>query len=517
MIRFLAALFLVLSAYAPASALTPEEQLDNPLLEERAREISQQLRCLVCQNQSIDDSDADLARDLRIEVRSLLTKGLSDNEILTQIRATYGDYVLLNPPVSTSTGLLWATPFLLVILGGVGFVAMRRKTVTPETPAPETSRAESLEASPRLDPASSGFSNKAAFIGLALIITLTAGLYIMLGRPDLAPQPLAERSQELQSAATEQSAQDESLKKALNDAQEAAKANPDSVEAHLRLAMIAAEANAFELELNALDRALALTGDSPQIKSIKAEALSRKAGGLVTIPARNLIAEVLQVSPEEPRALYLFGLAAYQDEDYLTALERWGKLQSLMAPTTPLALRLAENIADAAERAGVPVPQNTSPFAMAEGLSDEERDEMISGMVESLEARLIDNPQDEAGWDRLINARQVLGDQDGMIRALIGAANAFPQIMERQVIALEAIVLEQREADHINEALSLLDRINTLSPRGPQFLFFAGHFAVISGETDLAVSLWQELEAKMDDSNPLKSQLQDQIRSLQNP
>ena len=512
MIRLLTALFLVLSAYAPASALTPEEQLDNPLLEERARGISQQLRCLVCQNQSIDDSDADLARDLRIEVRSLLTQGLSDDAILTQIRATYGDYVLLNPPVSTSTGLLWATPFLLVILGGVGFVAMRRKTVTLETTA-----AESLEGSPPLEPASSGFSNKAAFIGLALIITLTAGLYVMLGRPDLAPQPLAERSQELQTAATEQSAQDESLKKALNAAEEAAKANPDSVEAHLRLAMIAAEANAFELELDALDRALMLTGDSPQIKSIKAEALSRKAGGLVTIPARNLIAEVLQVSPEEPRALYLFGLAAYQDEDYLTALERWGKLQSLMAPTTPLALRLAENIADAAERAGVPIPQNTSPFAMAEGLSDEERDEMIRGMVENLEARLIDNPQDEAGWDRLINARQVLGDQDGMIRALIGAANAFPQIMERQVIALEAIVLEQREADHINDALSLLDRINTLSPRGPQFLFFAGHFAVISGETDLAVSLWQELEAKMDDSNPLKSQLQDQIRSLQNP
>ena len=512
MIRLLAALFLIFSALPPALALTPEEQLDNPILEERAREISQQLRCLVCQNQSIDDSDADLARDLRIEVRSLLTQGLSDDEILTQIRATYGDYVLLNPPVSTSTGLLWATPFVLVILGGVGFIAMRRKTATSGT-----SPSENPEASPRLEPASSGFSNKAVLIGLALIITLTAGLYVMLGRPDLAPQPLAERGQELQSSATEQSAQDESLKKALNAAQEAATANPDSVEAHLRLAMIAAEANAFDLELDALNRALKLTGDSPQIKSIKAEALSRKAGGLVTIPARNLIAEVLQVSPEEPRALYLFGLAAYQDEDYLTALERWGKLQSLMAPTTPLALRLAENIADAAERAGVPIPQNTSPFAMAEGLSDKERDEMISGMVESLEARLADNPQDEAGWDRLINARQVLGDQDGMIRALIGAANAFPQITERQVIALEAIVLEQREADHINDALSLLDRINTLSPRGPQFLFFAGHFAVISGESDLAVSLWQELEAKMDDSNPLKSQLQDQIRSLQNP
>ena len=508
MIRLLTALMLICSVWQPALALTPEEQLDNPILEERARGISQQLRCLVCQNQSIDDSDADLARDLRIEVRSLLTKGLSDDDILTQIRATYGDYVLLNPPVSSATGLLWAMPIILVALGALGFVAMRRrKSAPPEqsAPTPSTTPEDGIALSP-----------KSAFAGFAMILVFTGGLYALLGRPDLAPQPLADRSAEIKSAQSQQSAENESLNAALKDAQAQAEANPTSVESQLRLAMIAAEANAAEIEFSALDRALTLTQGSPAIKAIKAEALSRKAGGLVTIPARNLIAEVLAETPEDPRALYLFGLAAYQDEDYITALDRWTYLQSLLAPTTPIAARLAENIADAANRAGVPVPENTSPFAMAEDMSLEDRAAMINSMVESLETRLSENPQDAAGWDRLINARQVLEDQDGMLRALIGAASAFPDNMERQVIALEVIVLEQQEAYYIDTSITLLDRINTLAPRGPQFLFFAGHFAVISGETELAISLWRELEQSMDDSNPLKAQLQEQIKSLEN-
>ena len=137
---------------------------------------------------------------------------------------------------------------------------------------------------------------------------VTGGLYALLGRPDLAPQPLAERSAEIKSAQSQQTAEHESLTAALKDAQAQAQANPTSVESQLRLAMTAAEAEASEIELSALDRALTLTQGSPAIKAIKAEALSRKAGGLVTIPARNLIAEVLAESPEDPRALYLLAL-----------------------------------------------------------------------------------------------------------------------------------------------------------------------------------------------------------------
>ena len=87
----------------PAKAITAEEMLDDPKLESRARNLSKQLRCLVCQNQSIDDSDAELARDLRREVRGQLLEGASDTEIIQTLRGKYGDYLLLNPPISTGT------------------------------------------------------------------------------------------------------------------------------------------------------------------------------------------------------------------------------------------------------------------------------------------------------------------------------------------------------------------------------------------------------------------------------
>ncbi len=103
----------------PAYAITAEEMLANPVLEERARNLSKQLRCLVCQNQSIDDSDADLARDLRREVRSQIAAGTSDGAIIDQLRAKYGDYVLLNPPLDRATLFLWLSPLGFIILGGL--------------------------------------------------------------------------------------------------------------------------------------------------------------------------------------------------------------------------------------------------------------------------------------------------------------------------------------------------------------------------------------------------------------
>lgn len=499
---------------SPLYAITPEEQLDNPALEDRARAISAQLRCLVCQNQSIDDSDADLARDLRLEVRSLLTEGYSDDAIIAHVRATYGDYVLLNPPLGSATGLLWAAPVILIVLGGLGLWATRRHKPAQAGPSSSKEADISPQDATGMDDDQQSLSPKAVMVGLIAIAVVTSGLYAMLGRPDLDAQPLAGRQAEIADAGKENAALSVSVQEALDEAITAAGENPASVEAHLRLAMAAADASAHDIELNALDTALALTDDSPAIKAFKAEALSRKAGGLVTIPARDLIQEVLSAQPDEPRALYLYGLAAYQDEDYLTALDRWTHLQSMVLPDSPLAARLTLSIADAAGRAGVPVPENTSPFAMANDMTDDERQEMILGMVEGLEARLADTPDNPQGWDRLIRARQTLGDTDGLLRALVAAANTYPDQMERQVVALEAIILEQQEADYLDAALALLDRINTLSPRGPQFLFFAGHFAVISGETDLAVSLWGELAAGLDDTNPIKRELEEQIAAL---
>ena len=118
----------------PALAITPEEILSDPKLEARARALSKQLRCLVCQNQSIDDSDADLARDLRIEVRRQITAGRSDEIIIDQIRQKYGDYVLFNPPLDGGTIFLWLAPIGFIGLGVLIIVLARRNLAVPNSP-----------------------------------------------------------------------------------------------------------------------------------------------------------------------------------------------------------------------------------------------------------------------------------------------------------------------------------------------------------------------------------------------
>ena len=118
----------------PALAITPEEILGDPKLEARARALSKQLRCLVCQNQSIDDSDADLAHDLRIEVRRQITAGRSDEIIIDQIRQKYGDYVLFNPPLDRGTVFLWLAPIGFVGLGVLIIVLARRNLPVPASP-----------------------------------------------------------------------------------------------------------------------------------------------------------------------------------------------------------------------------------------------------------------------------------------------------------------------------------------------------------------------------------------------
>ena len=123
--RLLAALaFLLLAgAWAPAHAVEPGEMLADPALEARARHISQELRCLVCQNQSIDDSNAELARDLRVLVRERLSAGDSDAAVLTFVEARYGEFVLLRPRLRWHTLLLWLTPLLL--LAGAAYTLLR--------------------------------------------------------------------------------------------------------------------------------------------------------------------------------------------------------------------------------------------------------------------------------------------------------------------------------------------------------------------------------------------------------
>ena len=116
MTRLALALFLLLAA-SPAWAVRPDEMLPDPALEARARTVGEELRCLVCRNQSIEDSEADLAHDLRVLVRQRIAAGDSDQQVVDYVRSRYGDFVLLRPPFEWSTALLWGGPAILLLIG----------------------------------------------------------------------------------------------------------------------------------------------------------------------------------------------------------------------------------------------------------------------------------------------------------------------------------------------------------------------------------------------------------------
>lgn len=133
-LRLITALILSLAltpVLAPAArALDAAEMFEDPVKEARAREIGRELRCLVCQNESIFDSNASLARDLRIAVRDRMREGDSDAEVIAYVRDRYGDYVLLKPRVNAQTLILWAAPALFLALGLIAAFAYHRKRRT---------------------------------------------------------------------------------------------------------------------------------------------------------------------------------------------------------------------------------------------------------------------------------------------------------------------------------------------------------------------------------------------------
>jgi cytochrome c-type biogenesis protein CcmH len=131
------------------AATSPDEIRADPVLEQRARALGKELRCLVCQNQSIDDSDAELARDLRRIVRERLVAGDSDAEIIGFLTARYGDFVLLKPPVKPATWGLWFGPALVLLGAGAGialYLVRRRRSGAPPPPlsAEERARLDAL-------------------------------------------------------------------------------------------------------------------------------------------------------------------------------------------------------------------------------------------------------------------------------------------------------------------------------------------------------------------------------------
>ncbi len=135
-LQFIALLaFIVWQPFAStAFAVQPNEVLADPALEARARNLSAGLRCMVCQNQSIDDSDAELARDLRVLVRERISAGETDEQVIDYVVSRYGEFVLLQPRFSVRNALLWATPALLLIVGGSAILVLSRRRRVADRP-----------------------------------------------------------------------------------------------------------------------------------------------------------------------------------------------------------------------------------------------------------------------------------------------------------------------------------------------------------------------------------------------
>jgi cytochrome c-type biogenesis protein CcmH len=228
-----------------------------------------------------------------------------------------------------------------------------------------------------------------------------------------------------------------------------------------------------------------------------AEALSRSADGQVTVPARDLIDTVLATDPTEPRALFLWGLAAFQDGDYQAAITRWQTLLSISNADAPWLPIVRENIKQAAEAGGIALRPAIGPdedsIAAAADMSADDRNAMILSMVARLRDRLKTSPEDTEGWLRLARAYDVLGDVDAAFTALARATDSAPGDVPLAYQFLERTIGIAMSAEQISMAQTVLARLATNGASGPQYLFFRGHIARVTGDIDAARIVWTEL------------------------
>ena len=498
-------------------AISPEEQLSDPLLEERARNLSQNLRCLVCQNQSIDDSDAELAVDLRTQVRDFIQQGQTDEDIIAHLRERYGDYILLKPPISSSTYLLWLAP-IFIVLTGLGLLWLWRRSVKIDI-AP--SELQDDEITTNQDDGQLAFSAKPLITVIVGLFIISLAGYMVLGRPDIQSSPLADRAAERQTAQDTAKANQDEARQALRKAQADAQANPNALEPQLILAMQAARQSRFDIEQAALQRARQISKDAPEVLSMLAEAYTREADGTVTLPARGLIADVLSQAPNNPRALYLAGLAAYQDQEFGLAIESWQAVLDVTSFDNPWQQVVRDNIVRAAEDGGLEVPEgiilsgpSQEDIALAADMSAQDRQEMIETMVASLAERLKDTPQDYAGWQRLAGAYEVLGNERAQASALIGAANARPSHLPSQLDALKLIVTTDQGAQWLDEADNMLARLEQAQNTYPEIILFRVYFARLSGDRESERRALEILLETLPDDAPQRPQIKADIQSL---
>ncbi len=322
MMRILVIIFGLILPIQTALALTAEERLDDPELENRARIISAQMRCLVCQNQSIEDSEAGLAKDLRIEVRRLLTQGQSDTEIITAIQQKYGDYVLLSPPMKPETLLLWLSPILILLIGG-GILWQHFRT--QQTLAPPPVVAVRISNSRPL-------RTRTMLLMLGLLIALSAGGYGVLVELGIGNNQQAAQLEEQITGMVQ------GLAERLED-------EPDDLAGWQQLARAYAVLEQTEDAVDALIHIARLMPEDWQAQTFPLEMIL--AQGLSTeykVQAKELLARLAALNGERLEYLFFAGHYAKLDGEVTQARAYWQKLYDSLPENSPILEQLQREI-----------------------------------------------------------------------------------------------------------------------------------------------------------------------------
>ena len=510
-----------------AFAITAEEMLEDPVLEKRARTISAGLRCLVCQNQSIDDSDAELAIDLRKQVRDYLKQDMSDEAIFLALREKYGEFVLLSPPIQPATYLLWIAPLAIL---GIGILLMANLFFAAKKnnrgSLSQNNKSSGLEAvlpsSKKKKKSETGDAQIPAIIKITFpvfVLILSVAIYLGLGRPDLNDQPLAERSEMRATAEKELEDRQNAALKAFNQAKARVEKNPESLSAQFMLAATASQIGSIEDEVNALEKSLSLSGGDARIKSQLAEALTRQADGQVTKAASSLISQALQTNPEDIRALYLRGLESFQKGEMGDAILAWQSTATLILPDSPLADTLRSDIAKAATSNGVDIPKikfaslpksnisdsggnnaliDVNPTLFEEqrsqfsNLSEIEQAQFIQQMVQRLSDRLEQQPENFYGWLQLANAHLSMQDVASASNALNSAANAVTSD-EQRIALIEAALLSHTSLSLTQLVENQLALLPDSLRQSNSIKFLEGEYWRQIGDNNTAIKLWSDI------------------------
>lgn len=411
-----------------------DEPLADAKQEQLARDIMLGIRCLVCQNQSIEDSDADLAVDLRQIVREQVSAGKTQEDIHQFLIERYGDWILLSPPFNLQTLLLWLGPFLFLLLALLGVFIFSRKNNNQDDAAEDTA-IKTVKATMQ------GLS--VFHVGLLVVSLLGAALflYVSLGKPNMVAD--ANHSEQL--------ANDEELNDIYDELEAFVENNPDNVEALGRFADLNLTMGRFGDAANAYGNLYSAQPDGGVLPLVlQGEALVRQAQGTVTPAARLTFLNVVNHEPKHPAARYYLGLWFMQNNEPDRALNIWQLLKDDSredAPWLPmLEFQINGLLGDGGgQPALIPSPSEQA-IADVANMSDKDQQVFIDSMVERLRARLDNNPNDYAGWWRLARVEVERGNIEAALVALEQAESYAPAI-EKGEISAEYLRLEQQLRD----------------------------------------------------------------------